>query len=498
MRLVPGRQLREELDEYGLLPLERALRITEQMCAGISAAHLQNVVHCDLKPENILLERVGGNNELVQLVDFGIARLRGLNITSSTATTLITDSAIGTPYYMSPEQCCGEPLTHHTDIYSLAIILFEMLTGRVPFKSPYPADVASHHVHTPPSAPSLFQPRISAEIDRVILRALSKYPSQRQQTALEFLQELSQATGLQLSLANITNLISVSQQSKSSTLELKLENEFAKDRIRATKSSFTRHTSITPSTTNRYFDPILKSGAVAKPATIEQFPHLSTLVIDSSAITTNLIITTLQEFDCLTTTAQDEYTAWQQLEQHHFDLVICDTHVPTVNSWEMVAKAQQLVPPPLFIFMTNNASDDERLLALEQGVEDYWLKPFVVAELRVRLKRLLQRLSAKPMNRGRRCGRNRETFDEHYALALSYIHQAEWQAAIGHLQMALDKLGTLPLGALHFRCYYEIGLCYQELGAAEQAREWYYRALTVPNFSIADHEKIQQALFRLL
>ncbi|MEW6737179.1 MAG: protein kinase [Acidobacteriota bacterium] len=505
MRLVPGHQLREELDKKGALPLERAMKLMEQICAGVATAHSHGIVHCDLKPENILLERVGNNEELVQLVDFGIARLREMS--GATIHNASTDSAIGTPYYMSPEQCCGERITHHTDIYSLAIILFEILTGRVPFRSPQPTDVARHHVYTPPPPPSCFQPDISPALDQVIIRALSKYPSERQQTVLQLLAELGEATSMQLDI-NASISIAVANPRIKSEQEKEKRASGDTHRVLSTldrdsnsgiDNTSGRATRMGQHVTNRYFDPILTLPIRSSP---DFFPDLSVLIVDDNQSVTDLLTSIVEEYGCDVSMVADGTTAWQMIEERSFDLIICDIITSGLNSWQLFFQIQQLKVKPLVVFITDEGSDEQRLRALEQGVEDYWPQPFVIAELQIRLKRLLQRLSAErtaafasvstsmeSLDKG-----NHDIFERHYHQGSSYTELGLWEEAVEEFHKALKALDGAVAGKHHFHCCYQLGSCYQQLQRLGEARHWYYRALAVPGYNQTEYDKVQQAL----
>jgi len=135
MEFVAGESLRAILKREGRLPLERALWLMRDICAGVGVAHRHNIVHRDLKPDNIIvLPPVSeGEREMAKVVDFGLAKLRDLAAGESLTQT---GAVVGTPYYMSPEQCRGEALDARADVYSLGAMLYEMLAGIPPFTAP--------------------------------------------------------------------------------------------------------------------------------------------------------------------------------------------------------------------------------------------------------------------------------------------------------------------------------------------------------------------------
>ncbi len=176
MEFLEGQSLRDILDIEGSMSVDKAVEIARQVCSGLSYAHAKHVVHRDIKPDNIQV-LPGGQ---VKITDFGIARL--MEEPSLTA----DGQVFGTPSYMSPEQVAGQPLDLRTDLFSLGVMLFEMLTGKKPFTGDTVVtityNIINHQVMIPPSVPPY--------IERVILKALSKEPSQRYATADEMLADM--------------------------------------------------------------------------------------------------------------------------------------------------------------------------------------------------------------------------------------------------------------------------------------------------------------------
>jgi serine/threonine protein kinase len=190
MELAEGESLRRLVKRHGRLAETAAAEIIRQVCAALDEAHRQGIVHRDIKPENILVQTIPGGLQ-VKLLDFGIAALRDVKAGRLTR----TGAVVGTPHYMSPEQCLGEELDGRSDIYSLGIVLFEMLTGVVPFDSPTTSAIVVKHVNDPPPPPRTLNPRISTAVESVALRALEKRRDARPQTAREMARELIAAAG---------------------------------------------------------------------------------------------------------------------------------------------------------------------------------------------------------------------------------------------------------------------------------------------------------------
>lgn len=190
MELADGEDLRSLIDRHGKLSLQVASELLDQICSALDEAHQRDIVHRDLKPENILV-RSTANGYRVKVLDFGIAKLIDLSTTSANLTQAGT--VIGTPAYMSPEQCRGREVDGRSDIYSLGIILYEMLTGSVPFYAKHSAEVVALHVSELPPPPSVRNPAIPQAVESVVMRALQKRPEARQQSAGEFAKQLATA-----------------------------------------------------------------------------------------------------------------------------------------------------------------------------------------------------------------------------------------------------------------------------------------------------------------
>ena len=188
MELVEGPNLRTIIKDTGPMPAALAAEVVRQVCAALTAAHRQSIVHRDIKPANIAVETTP-DGPSVKVLDFGIASLR-----TGTQTMLTQAGALlGTPAYMSPEQCLGEELDGRSDIYSLGVVLFEMLCGVVPFNSPTPTAVVMQHVQQAPPALRVLNASISPAVEAVVLRAMAKRREDRFQTARDFADALTTA-----------------------------------------------------------------------------------------------------------------------------------------------------------------------------------------------------------------------------------------------------------------------------------------------------------------
>jgi serine/threonine-protein kinase len=176
MELIEGEDLKWLIDREAPMTINRALPIVEQVADGLEYAHQQGFVHRDIKPQNVLLDREGSPH----ITDFGIAKSR-----MSTAVTQM-GMTFGTADYLAPEQAQGLDVTPQTDIYSLGIVLYEMLTGRLPFVGDSPMAVAIQQIQQPPPPPRQFNPAITPSLETLLLNALSKNPQQRPPSARLF------------------------------------------------------------------------------------------------------------------------------------------------------------------------------------------------------------------------------------------------------------------------------------------------------------------------
>jgi serine/threonine-protein kinase len=182
MEWCEGRLLRKILDEEGQLPQDRAIRIAIEVLDALDYIHANGVVHRDLKPENIMVDA----NDKIKLIDFGIAgdsAARRLTYANFTQT-------LGTPNYIAPEQVKGKRGDGRTDIFAMGVILYEMLSGKLPFSGPSPLAAMNDRLLNHPLPPSVANPAISAQLQEVIYRALERDPKNRYAKASEFARDL--------------------------------------------------------------------------------------------------------------------------------------------------------------------------------------------------------------------------------------------------------------------------------------------------------------------
>src|SRR5215470_2227618 len=174
MEYLDGRTLKELINARGPTPPKIAVDYTRQILAAVGFAHRHGIVHRDIKPHNVLVDRDGR----LKVTDFGIAR-------SGTSQMTEVGSIIGTAQYLSPEQARGSSVGPSSDIYSVGVVLYEMLTGEVPFTGDTPLEIAMKHLSEVPTPPSELRPEVPHDLDSVVLRALAKDPHERYRSAEE-------------------------------------------------------------------------------------------------------------------------------------------------------------------------------------------------------------------------------------------------------------------------------------------------------------------------
>ena len=193
MEFLPGIALSDLIRREAPLSPERALSVSLQVADALAASHAKGIVHRDLKPDNIMLIQRGRERDFVKLLDFGIAKLTGDQAGSRRTRTGIV---MGTPAYMSPEQCEGRGnIDHRTDIYALGIVIYEMITGRVPFLGEGYGEVLVQHLTQAPAAPSTIRGLIPPHVEQVVLKALEKRPDMRYPTMEDMMRALADPVG---------------------------------------------------------------------------------------------------------------------------------------------------------------------------------------------------------------------------------------------------------------------------------------------------------------
>src|SRR5262244_211171 len=196
MELVEGKSLQAMLDARQAFPLARVLRIMEQTCSALQFAHERNVVHRDVKPANLMLTA----DDTVKITDFGTAKILQFGSTQQTS------HVMGTPSYMSPEQVKGRAVDGRSDIFSLGVMLYEMVTGEKPFPGQNITTVIYKIVNEDPVPPRTIDPMIHPGLSTVVMRALAKDPAARYQSCKEMLEDLKNYRSVTASENPSTNI----------------------------------------------------------------------------------------------------------------------------------------------------------------------------------------------------------------------------------------------------------------------------------------------------
>jgi beta-lactam-binding protein with PASTA domain/tRNA A-37 threonylcarbamoyl transferase component Bud32 len=201
MEVIEGRSLKELILTQGALPVDTSIGFAKQLLEALRFAHRHGIIHRDIKPHNVLVsaeQRLKADEPRLKVTDFGIARHGASQMTEA-------GSIMGTAQYLSPEQARGAPVTAASDLYSAGVVLYEMLTGKVPFSGDSAVEIAMKHVNELPKPPSALRAEVPPELDKVVLRALSKQPEDRYQSAEEFVEDLERVeAGLPISHATAT------------------------------------------------------------------------------------------------------------------------------------------------------------------------------------------------------------------------------------------------------------------------------------------------------
>lgn len=240
MEFVEGKPLRDVIFEASYLDELRTIKLMRQCLHALNEAHDMGIVHRDLKPDNIMITRFRGVEEFVKVLDFGIAKVKEPDGSSQKLTQ--AGVVYGTPEYLSPEQAQAKELDGRSDLYSMGIILYEMVTGTVPFQSKTAVAVLASHVYEEPKKPSdLARHTISPEMERIIMKAIQKDPRKRYQTAMEFLADLEALEGKLLgAAATRTTVLDASQLSLVFEVSKAAERQKAQNAAAAAKDAPTK------------------------------------------------------------------------------------------------------------------------------------------------------------------------------------------------------------------------------------------------------------------
>ncbi len=346
MEFVRGRDLAEILGEGRIFSVAEALDIVLQVAQACACAGDAGIVHRDLKPANIMI----GDRGMVKVTDFGLAKGKSSDLDVTEAGTIV-----GTANYMSPEQGRGLNLDARSDIYSLGVVFFELLTRRVPFIADQPSAVLYMHVYEPPPPPSQFNSEVPPAVDRMVLRMLAKDPAERPVDADELLRELEALKQ------------TISGQNKSSSVVMPVGETALPQGVHS------------------------PGGAEALPESLRGVPpgKLSALVADDLASVRKLYCQVLTELGFKIFEAADGETALALWREHRPQLVLLDLNMPKLDGLALLRRRQdEKLGGQVLVLSAQSDRDTVAGVALT-GACSYIVKPVNIHELRARIGKIM-------------------------------------------------------------------------------------------------------------
>ena len=361
MEYVPGHDLRTIIQLEGKLPQARAISILRQIALGTEAAHKLGIIHRDLKSQNVMLE----DNGAVAILDFGLAR-------GKTNEQLTLDSVmVGTPHYMSPEQALGRPTDPRSDVYSIGVMAYELLTGKVPYDGESPLVIAMKHVSEPPPDDLRKVTTASPELIAIVYKALAKEPAQRFASAADLEAELAMlrpfesgqvqaVTGPHVSVATQT---AASPSASGAPLE--------------TLAGRGTHPELGSMATPSMPTPALPVGSSGTPAPEIKARPPVVLLVEGDAKERKRLADVLGRHGCRTLEAKDGPEALERLLRDTVDLVLMDVALPGMDGFDVtrVIKAQASSTALPVVLTSARLDRSHFAFAIQTGATDVLAKP---------------------------------------------------------------------------------------------------------------------------
>ena len=361
MEYVPGHDLRTIIQLEGKLPQARAISILRQIALGTEAAHKLGIIHRDLKSQNVMLEENGA----VAILDFGLAR-------GKSNEQLTLDSVmVGTPHYMSPEQALGRPTDARSDVYSIGVMAYELLTGKVPFDGESPLVIAMKHVSEPPPDDLRKMTAVSPELVAIVYKALAKEPAQRFATAADLEAELAMLHPFESGPVPVVSGPHVSVATRTARPPSAAGAPIESLAGRGT------HPELGSMATPAIPTPALPVGSSATPAVEIKTRPPVILLVEVDAKERKRLADVLGRHGCRALEAKDGPEALERLLQDTVDLVLMDIALPGMDGFDVtrVIKAQASSTALPVVLTSARLDRSHFAFAIQTGATDVLAKP---------------------------------------------------------------------------------------------------------------------------
>ena len=396
MEFIPGQDLRTLIYQQRGLSAASAIAVLRQIALGTEAAHKLGIVHRDLKSQNVMVEESGA----VAILDFGLAR-------GKRSETLTLDSImIGTPHYMPPEQALGRPTDARSDIYSIGVMAFEALTGRVPYTGESPLVIAMKHVSEPIPDELSHRPDLPPELVAIVMKALAKNPDQRFQSAAELEAELGMvrlATSKSGEIPSAGTGTTVATKEKSrrqgapaplNTLQLpgpdpqeSIPTQSINRAVPApTEASATPDAAVDGTSAANYRPPPTSPSAARNRAPI-------VLIVQDDTAERQRLAEYIARFGCGALEAQTGQEALEILFRNSVDLVLMDVKLPDMDGFDVtrILKSQPSLEALPIVLMSDRLDRNRFAFGIQSGASDVMGKPIVLEKIVTRMWDILAR-----------------------------------------------------------------------------------------------------------